>query len=297
MLFEKIAIIGVGLIGAAFALAAKKHGISKIIAGYGRNEDNLKRARLKDIIDDYSPTLKDLCKDANLVVLASPVGTFLELSRSFSSYLHKGAIVTDVGSVKGSLVYDLEATMPEGIHFVGAHPIAGNDRSGIDAANDSLFEGAKCIITPTENTDKVSLSTVSEIWERFGSRTITLSPERHDIIFSTISHLPHIVAYALVNTVEDVNREFFAYGGSGFLDTTRIAMSSPEIWRDICILNKENILSHINTFKNKLNELSGFLYSMDKDSLHREFACARSLRKGLINNNNEYNKTKKSDST
>ncbi len=297
MRFEKIGIVGVGLIGASFALAVKKSGISKTVIGYGRSEANLKRACSKKIIDGYSLNLKDLCKNANLIVLASPVGTFLELADTCSSCLEKDSIVTDVGSVKGSLVYDLENVLPEGVHYVGAHPIAGDDKSGIDAAYDSLFDGAKCIITPTKSTDKKALNKIKEIWEGFGSKIVTLSPERHDEILSAISHLPHILSYAIVNAVGEINSDCLEYGGNGFKDTTRIAMSSPEIWRDICLLNKENILNHINIFRNKLDLISGFLNSLDNNSLEHEFKHAQSLRKGISNTNYGCNKTKKGGST
>ncbi len=289
MLFDKISIIGVGLIGASFALASKQHGISRIVSGYGRNEANLKRAQGMKIIDNYSLSLRDLSKDADLIVLCSPVGTFLDLVKDLSPCLEEGTIITDVGSVKGSLVYELEDAMPGGAHFVGSHPIKGNEKSGIDAASGSLFQGATCIVTPTEKTDRAALKRVTETWEIFGSRVLSLTPELHDRILSSVSHLPHIIAYALVNTVDDINSEFLRYSGSGFIDTTRIAMSSPEIWRDICMLNRDNISHHIKIFKQELDHIAEFLHTLDKEALQREFGRARSLRKTL--NKNGYNQT------
>ncbi len=284
MVFNKIAIIGVGLLGASFALAAKRHGISKAVYGYGRSEANLKKAKERGIIDEYSTTLEDLCRGADLIVLASPVGTFLKLAESFSGLLNKGAIVTDVGSVKGSLVYKLEAIMPEDIYFVGGHPIKGDDRSGNDASSETFFENADFILTPTEKTNKSALNTVTKIWQIFGTRIKILTPELHDRVFSSVSHLPHIVAYALVNTVNEIDDSFLSYSGAGFMDTTRIAMSSPEIWRDICILNRENILDNIDALKEKLDVLAKYMRSKNEPPLYEEFDKAKVLRKALVNN-------------
>lgn len=282
--FNRVAIIGVGLIGASFALALRKKGLCRHIAGYGRKEENLRRAGDMGIIDSFDLNPSRACIDSDLVLFATPVGCFTEIARIISGSLKKGAVVTDVGSVKGKLVRDMECQMPEGVYFVGAHPIAGSDRSGIDAATPDLFAGAKCILTPTENTDKDALNRVTDIWTAFGSTIEILSPEEHDRVFASISHLPHLLAYAIVNTVADINSSYLRYGGNGFKDTTRIALSSPELWRDICLLNKDNLLEFIEVFKNNLDRLGQYLRASDAESLEREFRKAQTLREGIGKN-------------
>ncbi|KWT87245.1 prephenate dehydrogenase [Candidatus Magnetominusculus xianensis] len=286
MFFEKTAIIGVGLIGAAVALAMKKHGLAKKICGFGRNETNLKNARARGIIDDYALNLGDLAEGADLVIFAAPVRAFKPIAGEIAPYLKTGAIVSDVGSVKGALVYEMESAMPEGVAFVGAHPIAGNDKSGIDAADPGIFIGAKCVITPTSRTDKTACQTITSMWERFGCKVEELTPERHDEILSSISHLPHIAAYALVNAVHEINPNFIGYSGTGFMDTTRIAMSSPEIWRDICVLNRENILNHLNAYKRQLELITAYINGLDWTTLAEEFGKAGEARKKLRDERN-----------
>ncbi|WP_420264298.1 3-phosphoshikimate 1-carboxyvinyltransferase [Candidatus Magnetominusculus dajiuhuensis] len=292
MFFEKTAIIGVGLIGATVALAMKRHGITRRICGFGRNEANLKNALSMGIIDEYALNLNDLSEGADLVVFAAPVRAFMAIAGGISPYLKAGAIVTDVGSVKGALVYEMEAAMPEGVAFVGAHPIAGNDKSGIDAANPDIFMGAKCIITPTINTDKTACQTITAMWKLFGCKVEELTPEMHDEILSSISHLPHIAAYALVNAVQEINPEYFGYSGPGFMDTTRIAMSSAEIWRDICILNKENILKHLNAYKQQIEQMIEDIENSNEASLTEEFKKSGDVRRKLKTNIVTLNNTK-----
>ncbi len=287
MHFKKIVIAGVGLLGASFAMAAKEQNVVKNIVGFGRSEDNLKRACNKGIIDSYELNPEELCKDADLVLLATPVGAFHDISTAIAPHLQKGTIITDVGSVKGSLVYSLENTFTNETYYVGSHPIAGDDKSGIDAANAKLFKGARCILTPTDNTDRESLTKVGSLWETLGMETKTLTPETHDLIFSSISHLPHVVAFALVNSIEEIDSSFLDLAGRGFIDTTRIAMSSPPLWKDICLYNKKNILAHIDILKNRLESISKFISDSDVESILREFDNAGTLRRRIGENNNE----------
>jgi prephenate dehydrogenase len=279
--FDKITVLGVGLIGASFALAAKKQGIGGHIAGSGRNEENLGRAKERGIIDSYDLDPSAACRDADLVMLATPVGNFAELVRRCAGSFKTGAVITDAGSVKGALVRELEALMPPGVHYVGGHPVAGSDRSGIDAANADLFRDAKCILTPTINSDKTALETVTGIWALLGAQVITMEPEVHDRIYAAVSHLPHLLAYATINTVADVDPSYLEFSGQGFKDTTRIASSSPEMWRDICLMNKDNLLELILVFQKHLDSLSRYLRAADSASLEKEFERARTLRETL----------------
>jgi len=280
-LFNKITILGVGLIGASFALAMKQYGLCHEVVGCGRRKENLQKAKDKTIIDSFELDPAKACDGSDLILFSTPVGSFIDIGKRIRSSLKRGAIVTDAGSVKGKLVYDMETLMPDGICFVGAHPIAGSDRSGIDTATAYIFKDAKCIITPTEKTDRDTLESIIQIWKTFGSTVELINPYEHDRIFATVSHLPHLLAYAIMNTVADIDSSYLRLCGQGFIDTTRIASSSPELWRDICILNRENLLDYIYIFQKNLDRLSQYLRASDSESLEKEFKKARTLREGI----------------
>jgi len=281
---NKVTILGVGLIGASFALALRKYKLCNLITGYGRSPENLKKAKEKAIIDTFELDPAKACDSSDLVLFATPVGSFIDIANRIHSSLHRGAIVTDVGSVKGKLVRDMEALMPEGVYFVGGHPVAGSDRSGIDTAEADIFKGAKCIITPTDGTDKIALEKVIAIWKIFGSIVKLINPDEHDRIYASVSHMPHLIAYLIVNTIADIDSSYLKFSGQGFMDTTRIASSSPELWRDICILNKDNLLESIEIFKKNLDRASQYLRAYDSESLERDFKKARTLREGIGQN-------------
>jgi len=284
MHFHKVTILGVGLIGASFALAMRKHGLCNEIAGHGRKEDNLIRSKEKGIIDSFDLDPSKACAGADLVLFSVPVGSFVDLLIKIKGALKKNAIVSDAGSVKGRLVRDMEALIPEGVHFVGAHPIAGSDRSGIDSAGADLFKGAKCIITPTEKTGEEALAKVTALWQTFGSVIKIMNADEHDRIYAAVSHLPHLIAYEIMNTVADMDASYLAFSGQGFKDTTRIASSAPELWRDICLLNKDFILESIELFKRNLDRASQYLRDSDAESIERDFRKARTLREGIGQN-------------
>jgi prephenate dehydrogenase len=281
VLFNHVAILGVGLIGASFALALKKNKLCNEITGFGRNKDNLRKARERGIIDRYETEPGAACNGADLILFATPVGSFLNLAARAKPSFMKGALITDVGSVKGSLVYEMEKTLPEDVVFIGAHPIAGNDRSGIDASQAELFENTYCIVTPTEHSDAQATEKIIDLWTAMGAHTIIVPPLRHDIMYGAVSHLPHIIAYTLMNTSAEIDRSSLKFCGQGFIDTTRIAGSSPELWRDICLLNKDNLLEMIESFQKKLALIGQYLRASDADSLEGEFKKARTLREGI----------------
>ena len=281
MTFSKATILGVGLLGASFSLALKKNNLCDHVTGYGRSRENLERARSRGIIDSFAADPATACSDADLIVLAAPVGSFAALVKTASPSFKKGAIVTDVGSVKGGLVYDLEKLIPSGVHFIGSHPIAGSDRSGIDFATDSLFDEALCIMTPTGGSDPDALKTISDLWNKFGSRVTTMSPEQHDRVYAAVSHLPHLIAYAMVNAVADIDPSFLSFCGQGFRDMTRIAASSPEIWTDISLLNRDNLGEMISVFRENLNRMETYLRLSDPQALKNEFTRASKTREGL----------------
>jgi prephenate dehydrogenase len=282
--FHKVTILGVGLIGASFALAMRKHGLCNEIAGHGRKEGNLIRAKEKGIIDSFDLDPSKACAGADLVLFAVPVGSFVDLLTKIKGALEKNTIVSDAGSVKGRLVRDMEALMPEGVSFVGAHPIAGSDRSGIDPAGADLFKGAKCILTPTEKTGEEALAKITALWQTFGSVIKIMNPDEHDRIYAVVSHLPHLIAYEIMNTVADMDASYLAFSGQGFKDSTRIASSAPELWRDICLLNKDFVLESIEIFKRNLDRASQYIRDSDAESIERDFRKARTLREGIGQN-------------
>lgn len=279
--FDKVTIIGVGMIGASFSLAMKKNGLCGRVCGFGRNKENLIKAKERGMIDSFESDPATACKGSDLVMLSSPVGSFQDIVKKASGSFKKGAVVTDAGSVKGKLVYEIEKIMPEGTHYIGGHPIAGSDRSGIEASNVELFRDAKCIITPTENSDAGSLQSVSGLWESLGSEVITMTPENHDKVYAAVSHLPHLIAYNIMNTVSEIDISYLKFCGQGFKDTTRIASGSPELWRDICMMNRENLIEMISVFQKNLETLGQYLRASDPDSIEKEFSKARTLREGI----------------
>jgi prephenate dehydrogenase len=278
--FNKITILGVGLIGASFARAVKKRSLSGHICGYGRMEKNLKRAKEEGIIDSYDKNPKTACEGADLVVFATPVGRFATLSEEVSGAISEKALVIDVGGMKSPVVYEMEDRIER---FVGCHPIAGSERSGIDDSNADLFEGALCIITRTEKTDNSSLESAMALWQSLGSKVVEMSPEEHDRIYGIVSHFAHLAAYALVNAAHESDKKCLEFAGRGFKDTTRIALSSPTIWRDICFMNKQNILGSIETYISLLERMARHLKEDDAEGLKKEFESARELRKNIDN--------------
>ena len=282
--FNRVTILGIGLIGASFALAMKKYKLCNYLTGHGRRLENLQKAKEMGIIDSFELDPAKACKGSDLVLFATPVGNFIEIAKKIHTSLKKGSLVTDVGSIKGRLVYDMDALMPEGTYFIGGHPIAGSSRSGIDTATADIFRGAKCILTPTEKTNGNALEQLIHIWKTIGCTVELINPDEHDKIYAMVSHLPHLIAYAIINAVADVDDSYLQFAGQGFMSTTRIASSSPELWRDICILNKDNLLKSIDIFKNNLERLSQYLRASDFESLEREFKRARTLREGIGQN-------------
>lgn len=278
MSFDRIVIIGVGLLGASFARAVKTRNICRTIGGYSRNTETLERAHKKGILDHYSADLISLCRDADLILLATPVGTFRQIASQLGRSLRKGALMTDVGSVKGRLVYDLESLMPDGVHYVGSHPIAGSERSGMHHADPDLFKGNRCIVTPTDKTDPSALETIKTLWRRLGAEVVTMSPEEHDRVFGAVSHLPHIVAYELVNTADALDTSYLRYSGKGLRDMTRIASSSPELWSDVCVHNRENLVEALDLLIERLERVRDHVQRADRDRLREEFEQAKALR-------------------
>jgi len=276
--FKKVAIIGVGLIGGSLAMVLRKKGMADYIIGIGRGIANLETAKRLGVVDEFTHDPKAAVKGVDLVVIAVPVGSIAKVVKDIAPYLEDGAIVTDVGSVKGWVIKEVEEILPERVLFVGGHPIAGTENAGVEAAFPTLFEDHKCILTPTSRTDTNALQVVKGIWEAAGSAVSLMDADEHDRILATISHLPHIVAYALVNTAKDSD---LTYSAGGFRDFTRIASSPPEMWRDICIINRKPILDAIHRFQETLEGLKRLIEDGNGKDLLTEFGKAKEVRDAI----------------
>jgi prephenate dehydrogenase len=282
--FQKVTIIGVGLIGGSLALAIKKGGLARTVLGVDQQPDRLQKAVARGGIDAYTCNVSEGVEGADLVVLATPVGMFEPIIRQAIPRLSSGCIVTDVGSTKDLLIRQMERMLPKVVPFVGGHPIAGKEKSGIEAASVDLFRGARCILTPTPRTDQKALGKIKNLWKEIGSEVVTMDPVVHDRVLAAISHLPHMAAYALVNTALDLlnqNGELLSFSGGGFKDFTRIAASSPEMWRDICLHNGSNILATLEAFETALGRIKRYIQDHNGGGLYQEFEKAKKLREGI----------------
>ena len=284
LLFNKVTIIGVGLIGGSLARVLKAQGLAGSIHGAGRSRETLEKAVRLGVIDHMGQSSAHAVEQADVVVLATPVGTFPPIVREIASHMRQGAVLTDVGSVKGALVRTIEGLLPPGVHYVPGHPIAGREQHGVEAASPDLFRGARCILTPTERTDRRALDQVTAVWTAAGSQVLSMDPDRHDHIFAAVSHLPHAAAYAMVSTVAEYSEgsaNYTTFSGAGFRDFTRIAASSPEMWRDICLLNGKNIVEMIEHYQFSLNRIKKAIKQNDPRKLEALFQSASDVRRGM----------------
>lgn len=286
--FQRVVIIGVGLIGGSLGLLLKQKAMAQSVVGIGRRLDNLELAVKVGAIDSYELVPQQAVAQADLVILATPVETYAAHLQAWGSLLPPHAIVSDVGSVKGALVQQAEALLPKPISFVGAHPIAGREKSGVAYASPDLFEGARCVITPTPKTNPHALMTVRQLWEAAGAVVTTMDPFEHDWVLGAVSHLPHLAAFALMSTLQDLQESkplqalnLLEYSGGGLRDTTRIAASSPEMWRDICLANRERLVPMLDAYLHRLEQLKDCLQQADGEALHDLIHQAKTLREQL----------------
>lgn len=282
--FRRLTIIGVGLIGGSLARVCRKKGLADELVGVGRGRKNLELAVELGVIDRWSHEVEEGVDGADGVVLATPMGTIIPLAKRMAPHIEAGCLVTDVGSTKASVVEPLERLLQPSAAFVGGHPIAGTEKSGVEASFETLFEGFPCILTPTDRTDTEALARVQSLWEACGMSVVCMGPDTHDTLMAGVSHLPHMVAYALINTVTGLSsndHDAVAYSAGGFRDFTRIAASDPTMWRDICLTNREPLLAMIDRFSGSLAELREAIEGADVEALQELFAAARRIREGL----------------
>ena len=283
-MFETVAILGVGLIGGSLARAMKERGLCGTVVGMGRGQANLRRALDLGVIDVAEQDLAAGVSHADLVVVATPVGGLGPLIRRVAPLVRTDTVVTDVGSVKQCVVETAAAVFREPVRFVGGHPIAGTEHSGVEASFASLFSDRRCILTPTSRTDPGALNRIRSLWEAVGSRVVLMDVEAHDRVMAFVSHLPHLVAYALVHAVVGAERSgdlLLPYTAGGFRDFTRIASSHPEMWRDICLSNRQAILEALGSFDSVLHRFEEMVAQGNGAGLEELFAESRSIRKGL----------------
>ncbi len=288
MIFNKIAIIGIGLIGSSLAHKIKETGCAGEIALYDSNENVRTRAKelaLGVVYDDY----KGLLKSADLVILCTPSGAMGNVAKEIAPLMESGAILSDVGSVKAAIINEIQEILPPSIHFVPAHPIAGTELSGPDAGFASLFENRWSIITPLENDNeeyKTAVKKVEEFWQKMGANVENMMPERHDLVLAMTSHIPHLIAFCIVTTAEDMENltesEVVKYSAGGFRDFTRIAASDPTMWRDVFLLNKEAVMEILGRFSEDLTALRRAIRWDDGDTLFETITRARRMRKEVI---------------
>ncbi|MGA7829188.1 MAG: prephenate dehydrogenase/arogenate dehydrogenase family protein [Geobacteraceae bacterium] len=284
-LSKRMTIIGVGLIGGSLARILRQQGAVGEVVGVGRTEPNLQRAVELGVIDRYCQDPCQGVQGADLVFLATPVCAIASVLEKIAPYLAPGCVVTDGGSVKETVVSACEPLMPAGTYFVGGHPIAGTENSGVDASFSSLFTGKHCIITPTANTDELALRKVVRMWELAGSDVIRMDAHKHDRIVAAISHLPHMVAYSLVNAVDGYDRydeSILNYSAGGFRDFTRIASSDPAMWRDISLMNGPAILEMMDFFIDYFGQLRVLIANGDSTGLQKFFAESKRSRDAIL---------------
>jgi len=283
VLVERLAVIGVGLIGGSFALALKETGAVDFVIGCGRTEDNLRDALAMGIIDDATTDPVEAAEGADVIMLSVPMRAMAPLAKQIAHVLKHGAIITDAGSAKEVVLGELFAWLPSHAHVVAGHPIAGSEKTGAAAAAPDLFKGRRTILISDERTDHEALELVKKLWEAVGCKVEIMEAGRHDLVLGAVSHLPHMVAYALVDALLNWDNDLpmLRFSAGGLRDFTRIAASSPEMWRDICLDNQHVIVEAIDRFIEVLQSLRSEIDKGDGEELSERFSRCRKVRKRI----------------
>jgi cyclohexadieny/prephenate dehydrogenase len=285
-LFDRVALIGIGLIGSSLSHVMRKQQLAGEITGFARTEATRAKALELGLVDRIFPTAAEAVKDADLVILCSPVGTYGALAQDIGPVLKPGAILTDVGSVKGAVVRDVLPHMPSGVNFIPGHPIAGTEQSGPESGFADLFINRWCIVTPLPDSDPKAVERLVEFWRACGSNVEIMTPEHHDLVLAITSHLPHLIAYNIVSTAADLEEvtssEVIKYSAGGFRDFTRIAASDPTMWRDVFLNNRDAVLEMLGRFSEDLSALQRAIRWGDGDTLFDVFTRSRQVRRNII---------------
>ncbi|HXF54830.1 MAG TPA: prephenate/arogenate dehydrogenase family protein, partial [Hyphomicrobiaceae bacterium] len=285
-MFERVALIGIGLIGSSISHAMRRANLARCIVGAARTQATRLTALRLGLVERAFETASDAVDGADLVILCVPVGAYAALAAEIGPRMAKGAILTDVGSVKSAVVRDVAPHVPEGVHFIPGHPIAGTEFSGPEAGFPELFDGRWCVLTPPAGTDPAALGKLERLWREMGSNVEIMTAEHHDLVLAITSHVPHLIAYNIVNTAAHLGRvtnsEVIKFSAGGFRDFTRIAASDPVMWRDIFLNNKEAVLEMLGRFFEDLTALQRAIRYGEGDTLMRLFSEARAIRRGII---------------
>ncbi|MEP3232569.1 MAG: prephenate/arogenate dehydrogenase family protein [Hyphomicrobiales bacterium] len=285
-LFKKLTLIGIGLIGSSIAHAAKRANLVETISITTRREETLAEAQSLSLGNQYTLDAAEAVKGADLVIVCVPVGASQAVAKSIAPHLSDGAIVSDVGSVKQAVIDQMAPHLPNTVHFIPGHPIAGTEYSGPSAGFSSLFEDRWCILTPQKGDDETATAKLTEFWEGLGSNVECMNPTHHDLVLATTSHLPHLIAYNIVGTADDLEQvtksEVIKYSAAGFRDFTRIAASDPTMWRDVCLHNKEALLEMLSRFSEDLSSLQRMIRYGEGDKLFELFSRTREIRRSII---------------
>jgi len=285
-LFDRVALIGIGLIGSSLARVLRRDSPATTIVACARRAKTLAAVRRLELADETTDDPAAAAEGADLVVIATPLSAYAEIGRRIAPALRRGAILTDVGSVKEAVIRDLQPSLPEGVHFVPGHPVAGTEHSGPEAGFAELFRGRWCILTPPPETAPEAVADVTRMWGQAGMRVVTMSADHHDRVLAVTSHLPHLIAYTIVGTATDLEdslkSEVIEFSASGFRDFTRIAASDPVMWRDIFLNNREAVLEILQRFNEDLTALQRAIRWGEGDKLQDLFTRTRAIRRSII---------------
>ena len=285
-IYDRVALIGLGLIASSMCHAMRRAGLAGEIVGYARSAETRQTAREIGLCDHIYDTAAEAAKDADLVVLCVPVGAMESVAQEIGPFLKQGATVSDVGSVKRTVIEAVGPHIPEGVHFVPAHPLAGTEHSGPRSGFAELFDNRFCIIVPVEGTDRAAIDRLIDLWRGMGALIDEMDAEHHDLVLAVTSHTPHLIAYTMVGVADDLRRvtdsEVIKYSAAGFRDFTRIAASDPVMWRDVFLNNKEATLEILGRFTEELFALQRAIRQGDGDHLHDYFSRTRAIRRGII---------------
>jgi cyclohexadieny/prephenate dehydrogenase len=285
-LFNRLALIGMGLIGSSIARAARAQGAVRSIVATARSAATRRRVAELGLADQVVETNAAAVEGADLVILCIPVGASGPVAREIEPHLQPGAIVSDVGSVKGAVLRDMAPFIPAGVHLVPAHPVAGTEYSGPDAGFAELFVDRWCILTPPEGAKPVAVERLAAFWRLLGANVETMSADHHDLVLAVTSHLPHLIAYTIVGTADELGQvtrsEVLQFSAGGFRDFTRIAASDPTMWRDVFLANKDAVLEMLGRFNEDISDLTRAIRRGDGDALFNHFTRTRAIRKGIV---------------
>ncbi len=285
-MFGRLALIGMGLIGSSIARAARAQGAVSSIVATARSEATRKRVSELGIADQVVASNAEAVKDADLVIVCIPVGQSGAVAKEIGPHLKPGAVVSDVGSVKGSVLRDMAPHLPKSVHFIPAHPVAGTEHSGPDSGFAELFVDRWCILTPPPDADPAATQRLAAFWRALGAKVETMSAEHHDLVLAITSHVPHLIAYTIVGTADELGEvtksEVLQFSAGGFRDFTRIAASDPTMWRDVFLANKEAVLEMLGTFSEDLSALTRAIRRSDGQALFDHFTRTRAIRRGIV---------------